>query len=966
MNENLSSQNQLEPVNFDSAFSTTSLLLTTLPTGDSTQCYEKPQHQQQYNDDEISVTSNTSGTNHSITATTIASEVIKSDKKITPYSEYIQIDHLLQNSSNDTNPNDNNAYSVKEMATSLSSSSPSQALSSIFSSEFENRDNSTSSIHSGDVTDKIKSTPINCINFHEPFNKSLLDFVNNTMLHQSELDKSELLSGDKKFSINNALASMNSIPVRNFFQNTPNNNDNNDNNHHNNTGNNHRNPLVHNKQLDSLLHSQTTLNALSMAYSSIIANGLCGIGKDYENTFNPDHITTTNNTYHNITSQSDKIPSTIMIQRPSITNLFKEHSMIPIISSTATIPPPSTSTTISSIPISSTQSSLFLANSLEKINSGNLSNSFIPNVHNSINNNNNNNNNNSVNSQRHIHQTHKNLLNSKLVEYETNSCQMNFPAIMNDLLIENLESWQHLQKNAISSNIDPHLLTYYSGSCCPVELTNTNRRKNATRETTSLLKSWLNEHRKNPYPTKGEKIMLALITKMSLTQVSTWFANARRRLKKENKVTWNLRTDCLSDVEHDEQSIENGDIDGGDDNDDKISANDHDDNPNNNNSNNKEDDLQGITGLEGLKQYLLHKNAENYGKLSLSKLFDRHGGLQTMIEGNKTKLNSRLRNFTNDCDPTDSVPSKRPSLDYDNHTSTPVPTVNPLNQENEFCKSKSSTNVRLETRKIWSLVDMMNEQNNSQTSRHELFNEKNPAMNIQNQSYDHWPPIEENRNLQKSPKNLRKTSNELFSYQMKLNAALTDSLEMNRTNNNSTISDECGVTRKLLGKSSFSTASTITGNNSSTSSSTDSNNIHIPTDSSSLLSPSALAAFYFYYQQNLQRAQEQNQLMTTSLPHQFPTSGHQPQLHAQKLPSLNSPSFNNNSNSNNNNNNNSHNLLHTKPFLQYDDHFSNLFQGNNALNLNLLNKETQQYARSLCLHKNHSNQPVTASPGEES
>lgn len=32
--------------------------------------------------------------------------------------------------------------------------------------------------------------------------------------------------------------------------------------------------------------------------------------------------------------------------------------------------------------------------------------------------------------------------------------------------------------------------------------------------------------------------MLAIVTKMTLTQVSTWFANARRRLKKENKVTW--------------------------------------------------------------------------------------------------------------------------------------------------------------------------------------------------------------------------------------------------------------------------------------------------------------------------------------------------------------------------------------------------------------------------------------------
>ncbi|XP_076334602.1 uncharacterized protein LOC143238340 [Tachypleus tridentatus] len=73
------------------------------------------------------------------------------------------------------------------------------------------------------------------------------------------------------------------------------------------------------------------------------------------------------------------------------------------------------------------------------------------------------------------------------------------------------------------------------------------RRKNATRETTSTLKAWLNEHRKNPYPTKGEKIMLAIITKMTLTQVSTWFANARRRLKKENKMTWSPRNRCDDD-----------------------------------------------------------------------------------------------------------------------------------------------------------------------------------------------------------------------------------------------------------------------------------------------------------------------------------------------------------------------------------------------------------------------------------
>lgn len=82
----------------------------------------------------------------------------------------------------------------------------------------------------------------------------------------------------------------------------------------------------------------------------------------------------------------------------------------------------------------------------------------------------------------------------------------------------------------------------YGSAAYPYQLNDPAYRKNATRDATATLKAWLNEHRKNPYPTKGEKIMLAIITKMTLTQVSTWFANARRRLKKENKVTWGARS----------------------------------------------------------------------------------------------------------------------------------------------------------------------------------------------------------------------------------------------------------------------------------------------------------------------------------------------------------------------------------------------------------------------------------------
>lgn len=49
------------------------------------------------------------------------------------------------------------------------------------------------------------------------------------------------------------------------------------------------------------------------------------------------------------------------------------------------------------------------------------------------------------------------------------------------------------------------------------------RRKNATREVTLPLKKWLNEHRKNPYPSKAEKTILAIVTQMSMTQVKKIF-----------------------------------------------------------------------------------------------------------------------------------------------------------------------------------------------------------------------------------------------------------------------------------------------------------------------------------------------------------------------------------------------------------------------------------------------------------
>nr|XP_020471445.1 iroquois-class homeodomain protein IRX-5-like [Monopterus albus] len=111
--------------------------------------------------------------------------------------------------------------------------------------------------------------------------------------------------------------------------------------------------------------------------------------------------------------------------------------------------------------------------------------------------------------------------------------------------------------SGISGSLDYHPF----GALGPYPYGDPAYRKNATRDATATLKAWLNEHRKNPYPTKGEKIMLAIITKMTLTQVSTWFANARRRLKKENKMTWTPRNRSEDEEEEDNIDLERNDED---------------------------------------------------------------------------------------------------------------------------------------------------------------------------------------------------------------------------------------------------------------------------------------------------------------------------------------------------------------------------------------------------------------------
>jgi len=60
--------------------------------------------------------------------------------------------------------------------------------------------------------------------------------------------------------------------------------------------------------------------------------------------------------------------------------------------------------------------------------------------------------------------------------------------------------------------------------------------------------------------------MLAVMTRMTLTQVSTWFANARRRLKKEYRVRW------LDDYDDDDDEDADADADDDVERDDDVTA----------------------------------------------------------------------------------------------------------------------------------------------------------------------------------------------------------------------------------------------------------------------------------------------------------------------------------------------------------------------------------------------------------
>lgn len=55
------------------------------------------------------------------------------------------------------------------------------------------------------------------------------------------------------------------------------------------------------------------------------------------------------------------------------------------------------------------------------------------------------------------------------------------------------------------------------------------RRGNLPKPVTDLLKAWFRTHQSHPYPSEEEKQLLMCQTGLTITQLSNWFINARRR-----------------------------------------------------------------------------------------------------------------------------------------------------------------------------------------------------------------------------------------------------------------------------------------------------------------------------------------------------------------------------------------------------------------------------------------------------
>ncbi|RAK82637.1 homeobox domain-containing protein [Aspergillus fijiensis CBS 313.89] len=92
----------------------------------------------------------------------------------------------------------------------------------------------------------------------------------------------------------------------------------------------------------------------------------------------------------------------------------------------------------------------------------------------------------------------------------------------------------------------------------PIDSKNKRRRGNLPKPVTDILRAWFHEHLDHPYPSEEDKQMFMTRTGLTISQISNWFINARRRqlpaLRNQMRNGGNdldsQRQSPFSDVEH--------------------------------------------------------------------------------------------------------------------------------------------------------------------------------------------------------------------------------------------------------------------------------------------------------------------------------------------------------------------------------------------------------------------------------
>jgi len=131
-----------------------------------------------------------------------------------------------------------------------------------------------------------------------------------------------------------------------------------------------------------------------------------------------------------------------------------------------------------------------------------------------------------VNPESNNNNNNNSLIHNNMENYSTNN-NINSTSILispSQQLVRTPRYAQPLAMSTSPSNITASMILAASQK----------KRQNFPREITSVLTKWLYSHEDHPYPTEEEKTMLGQQTGLSMSQISGWFINARRRkLKKQ-------------------------------------------------------------------------------------------------------------------------------------------------------------------------------------------------------------------------------------------------------------------------------------------------------------------------------------------------------------------------------------------------------------------------------------------------